>query len=152
MEKQWTYNQRILCIGLFGGLFWSIVGYFLYLLHFTKVGPGIALMPWALPEWKNTYIGHLIGILVIGIISIGIAFLYRLLLQKWESIWIAGAFGLLLWVMVFYVLHPVFPGLETVAEMNKKTLTTTLCLFIVYGVFIGYSISYEFNEMQQNDA
>lgn len=148
MKRAWTFEQRIASIGLFGGLFWGAVHYVLFLFNFTKVGPSFVLLPWALPEWKHTYVGHLLGIVFISILSLGIAFLYRWLLKRWETIWVGALFGGMLWFFIFFILHPIFPSLESVPDMEKTTLITTLCLFVMYGVFIGYSVAYEYKEVQ----
>ncbi|SFE30786.1 YqhR family membrane protein [Alteribacillus iranensis] len=147
MQKEWTYFQRVASIGLFAGFFWSSINYLLYLINLTKVGPALVMLPWALPEWKNTYIGHLTGIVAISILSLAIAFLYSILLSRWESMWIGALFGIGLWFLVFFILHPIFPGLDQITAMDNKTLTTTICIYLLYGVFVGYSISYEYNEM-----
>ncbi|RSL30963.1 hypothetical protein D7Z54_23665 [Salibacterium salarium] len=149
MNKVWMYNQKVAVIGFFGGLIWSLVGYAAFSLNFTKMGPAMAVLPWALPEWKETYLGHLAGIFFISLLSVIVAFTYRMLLQKWQSIWLAAGFGIFLWFVVYYLLHPLFPGKDPITSMSLSHLITTICLFVVYGVFIGYSISYEYQEMQR---
>ncbi|MGY4690253.1 YqhR family membrane protein [Salibacterium sp. K-3] len=152
MNEEWMYNQKVAGIGFFGGLFWSIIGYAAYLLNFTEWGPAMAVLPWALPEWKETYLGHLAGIVFIALLSVVTAFVYRFLFQKWESIWMGAAFGVMLWVVVFYFLHPVFPGKEPVTSMSLTNIVTTICLYLMYGVFIGYSVAYEYSQLQQRKA
>ncbi|RSL34551.1 hypothetical protein D7Z54_05260 [Salibacterium salarium] len=152
MNKVSVYNQKVAIIGFFGGLIWSCVGYAAFSLNFTKMGPAMAMLPWALPQWKETYLGHLVGIFFLSLLSVVVAFIYRLLLQKWESIWLGIGFGVFLWFVVYYLLHPLFPGKEPITSMNFSNLSTTICLFVIYGVFISYSIAYEYNEMQRNEA
>lgn len=57
-------------------------------------------------------------------------------------------YGIVLWVILFYILQPIFPNIPSLHELDKDTIITTLCLFIVYGTFIGYSISYDYHEYQ----
>lgn len=147
--KQMSFNGTVASIGFFGGLIWSIIGYLAFFFNFIRVGPALVLMPWALGDWKNGYIGQLVGIAVISLLSIVVAFLYRFLLAKFNSIWPGLAFGVLLWFIVFYLLNPIFPGLKPLAELDINTVITSVCLYILYGVFIGYSISYEYYELQQ---
>lgn len=143
-----SFNATVASIGFFGGLIWSLVGYFAFFFNFIRVGPALVLMPWALGDWKNGYIGHLVGIAVISILSIPIAFLYRFILAKYNSIWPGLIFGFILWLVVFYLLNPIFPGLKPLNNLDLNTIVTGICLYILYGVFIGYSISYEYNEMK----
>lgn len=146
-NKRTSSSGKIASIGFFAGLIWSIVGWLAYYLNFTKVGPALILEPWALGKWKEHLSGQLLGILVISIVSVIIAFLYRLGLAKIRTLWFAILFGLILWVMVFYILQPWIPHLKPVTKLGKDTISTTLCLFSLYGLFLGYSISFEVNEL-----
>ncbi|ARK31411.1 YqhR family membrane protein [Halalkalibacter krulwichiae] len=153
MEKeqaQLRYPTKVALIGLFGGLIWSLIGYLTFYFHFIRVGPALALMPFALGDWKDTYIGQLVGVVVISILSIGVAFLYRFTLQKINKVWVGIGFGFVLWLLVFYVLNPLFPGLKSVQNLDINTIITSMCLYVLYGTFIGYSISYEYAEQRRN--
>ncbi|MBU8907716.1 YqhR family membrane protein [Desertibacillus haloalkaliphilus] len=145
-EAPMSYHGKIATIGFFGGLIWSIVAYIAFFFNFMRVGPALVLMPWALGEWKEGYIGQIVGIIVISLLSIGVAFIYKLILEKVYSLWAGAIYGVALWALVFYVLNPVFPGLKSVANLDSNTIITSICLFIIYGIFIGYSISYEYAE------
>ncbi|WP_235848416.1 YqhR family membrane protein [Litchfieldia alkalitelluris] len=137
---------KVVIIGLFGGLFWSFLNYGTYVFNFTEISPNLVLQPWAIGDWKNRVLGQFIGIAVIGVLSIGVALVYYALLRKFQKIWVGMAFGLLLWALVFFVLNPIFPNLQSVPELGRNTNITTICFYILYGVFIGYSISFEANE------
>ncbi|WP_099360680.1 YqhR family membrane protein [Fredinandcohnia onubensis] len=139
---------KVVVIGLFGGIFWSLLSYLTYIFNFTELSPNLILKPWILGDWKNRVLGQFIGIFMIGIISIGVALLYYALLKKFQSIWVGAAFGIALWLIVFYVFNPIFPDIKTVGELERNTVITTICFYILYGVFIGYSISFEENEMR----
>ncbi len=146
-EQPMSFNSTVASIGFFGGLIWSIVGYIAFFFNFIRVGPALVLMPWALGDWKNGFIGQMVGIVVISILSIVVAFLYRFILARFNSIWPGVAYGFLLWLFVFYLLNPIFPGLKPLVNLDLNTIITGICLYILYGVFIGYSISYEYSEM-----
>ena len=142
-------NGRTALIGFWGGLIWSIFGFFTYYLNFSRVGPGMILAPWAFGAWKKGVYGQLTGILVIALISILIAFLYKWTLGKIRFMWIAVGFGLALWVIVFYIFQPWIPGLLPVLLLGRDTISTTLSLYILYGLFIGYSISHHLQANNQ---
>ncbi|MFC0470989.1 YqhR family membrane protein [Halalkalibacter kiskunsagensis] len=150
-EEQMSFSVKVALIGLFGGLIWSLVGYFAFYFNFIRVGPALALMPFVVGDWKDTYIGQLVGVAVIAILSIGLAFLYKLVLQKFQKLWVGIGFGLVLWLIVFYLLNPFFPGLKSVQNLDFNTIITSICLYVLYGTFIGYSISYEYAEQHRND-
>ncbi|MCC3358686.1 YqhR family membrane protein [Bacillus sp. REN16] len=147
-EREMPLIGKVVVIGLFGGIFWSLLSYFTYVFHFTELSPNLVLKPWILGDWKNRVLGQFIGVVVIGIISIGVALLYYAFLKKFQSIWVGAGFGIVLWLIVFYVFNPIFPDIKTVAELKRDTVITTICFYILYGVFIGYSISFEHNEMR----
>ncbi|MCH1626611.1 YqhR family membrane protein [Ferdinandcohnia quinoae] len=148
-ESPSSFLGKVVTIGLVGGIFWSLLSYVSYILNFTEISPNLVLQPWLIGEWKNRVLGQFIGILVIGIISIGVALMYYALLKRFQSIWIGMIYGIVLWAIVFYVLNPIFPDLKTVGQLDMNTLITTICFYILYGVFIGYSISFEANEISR---
>ncbi len=139
---------KVAIIGLFGGIFWSLLAYLCHIFNFTVISPNLVLQPWLIGEWKNRILGQFVGIGVIGLLSIGAAFIYYALLRRFQHIWAGAAYGFAIWVLVFYVLNPIFPGLKAVTELDRNTNITTICFYILYGAFIGYSISFEANEFE----
>ncbi|MBM7097299.1 hypothetical protein JSY36_16320 [Bacillus sp. H-16] len=145
-EQSNSFHGMVAMIGFFGGVFWSIIGYLSFTLNFIRVGPALILMPWALPDWKNGWLGQLVGIIAIGVVSIGVAFIYRLILAKINKLWPGAVFGFVLWALVFGLFNPMFPGLKPLTQLDINTIITSLCLYILYGAFIGYSVAYEYHE------
>ncbi len=146
-ETQMGLTGKTAVTGLFGGIFWSLLGYIAYLLNFTSLSPSLVLAPWAVGDWKNGQLGNIIGIAAIGLLSILAAFIYYALLKNITTMWGGFLFGAGLFLLVFFILNPLFPGLKSIAEFDRNTLFTTSALYLLYGVFIGYSISYEHNEL-----
>lgn len=151
-EKPLGSKGRIALIGFFAGFFWGLIGWVSYYLNFTKIGPGLILQPWALGKWKTGVGGQLLGILVICMVSIAVAYLYNITLGKVRSLWVAIAFGLALWVVVFYILQPWIPHLQPVTKLGPNTISTTLCIYILYGLFLGYSVSFDRSELANNNT
>jgi hypothetical protein len=147
VEEPMSLVAKVVTIGLFGGIFWSLLAYLSYIFNFTVISPNLVLEPWAVGDWKDGVRGQFIGIAIIGILSIGVALVYYAVLKKFKSIWVGLIYGLVLWGLVFLVLNPIFPDLKTVNHLDRNTLITTVCFYILYGVFIGYSISFETNEL-----
>ncbi|MCR6096682.1 hypothetical protein HXA34_08980 [Salipaludibacillus agaradhaerens] len=147
-----SFSSTTAMIGFVGGLFWGFIGYVAYLLNFVSFGPSFLLMPWALGTWKYTQTGQWIGILFIGILSIGIAFIYRALFAKVNKFWPGLVYGGILWVLTFVLLYPLYEHAENVVKFDVNSNVTSLSLFVLYGLFIGYSISYEYHEqMLENE-
>lgn len=151
-EKKGNQNKlgksigRAAVIGVFGGLFWSSIGLVCELLNFSSVGPSLLFAPFPFGSWKDRLSGQFLAIICISVISILLALLYQLTLSKFKSIWLGIGFGLFLWGIVFFALQPWLPGLPSLGRLGWNTMTTTVCLYALYGLFVGYSIAFEIEE------
>ncbi|MFT8871081.1 MAG: YqhR family membrane protein [Sporolactobacillus sp.] len=137
---------RTAVIGLFGGLFWSFTGLICHLLNFSKIGPELILLPLPLPGWKAQMAGGWLAVALLTLLSVPVAFMYSLLLGRLQSFWIGPCFGLLMWGVIFLVLPLGFQALPSLIDrkfIDWNTATTTWCLFLLYGLFIGRSITFE---------
>ncbi|MBB2482148.1 hypothetical protein H5P36_18405 [Bacillus sp. APMAM] len=141
-----SFAKMVFITGFFGGLLWSAVGYFTYYLNFIKVEPNIILEPFTVGSWRESWIGIVSSIIAYGIISIPVSFIYYAILKKFKTIWVGAIYGIVLFLIVFIILNPIFPGMKPFLKLDLNTIITCACLYILYGVFIGYSISYEQNE------
>jgi hypothetical protein len=134
--------------GFIGGVLWSLIGYVSYLFHFTTISPRVIFDFWAIGDWKNGWIGTTLAIILIGLLAIGAALIYYAMFRKRESMWVGAGYGLLLFLIIFTLLKPMFPSVKPLTELDVNTLITTVCLYILFGIFVGYSISYEHKEQQ----
>ncbi|KAB2338484.1 hypothetical protein F7731_02680 [Cytobacillus depressus] len=150
-EKPMSFVSMVIVTGLIGGLFWSLLGYLAHLINLTEIHPNVILEPWAAGNWKNSGPGTFIAILLIGAVSIVVALIYYALLRRFPSIWVGILYGIGLFCIVFFVLNPIFPGISPIKELSRDTLITSICLYVLYGVFVGYSISYEEGEIQYRE-
>jgi hypothetical protein len=152
--KPMSFSVMVFWTGLFGGVFWGAIGFFAYFLSFTEIRPNVILEPWALGHWKTGWLGTVISILIMGIFSVGAAFVYYAVLKKFKGIWFGLGYGLVLFLLVFFVLNPLFPGIKPFFNLSRDTIITSICLYIVYGIFIGYSINYEYqnNKVQEKES
>ncbi|MFD4705282.1 YqhR family membrane protein [Gottfriedia sp. NPDC058432] len=140
--------NKIASIGFFGGIFWSTVLLVLSYFDFTQIGPNFVLERIKLGKWANGYIENLISIVGIGIISIIIAFVFYFIGRKFNGVLPGIFFGVLLWVIVFIVLGKLAFDLKAIKNYSSDTTVTTICLFILYGTFIAYSVSFAFQEQK----
>lgn len=150
-EKPMSFLTLTVITGLFGGILWSSLAYLAYIFNFTEIRPNVILEPWALGKWKEQWLGTVISIFAIGLVSVGAALAYYAVLRKLNTIWAGVGYGLALFFLVFYVLNPIFPGIKPFWDLSKNTLITMACVYILYGVFVGYSISYEEHELRNQD-
>lgn len=148
-EKPLSLIPMAIITGLFGGLFWSALAYLAYAFHMTDIPPNIILEPWALGDWKKGWLGMAVSIIVIGCLAIIPALIYYAAFRNFKSIWAGAGYGVVLFLLVFIVLNPMFPGIDPFGELKRNTVITSVCFYILFGVFIGYSISYEAAEIQK---
>ncbi|AKU25729.1 hypothetical protein AVP43_02940 [Geobacillus stearothermophilus] len=148
-ERPMTLVQKTIITGFVGGVFWSLMGYLAYFFNFSEISPNMVLIPWVAGDWKYGRAGNYAAIVLIGIISIAAALLYYAMLRNIRGMWAGMLYGAALWVVVFYLLNPLFPNVKPVADLETNTVITTLCLYILYGVFVGYSVSFEAQEMNR---
>ncbi|SFA71575.1 Conserved membrane protein YqhR [Lentibacillus halodurans] len=146
-EEPVSLLSRSLLTGFIGGLLGGFFGVVLYYFNFSEVAPkSYLLRSWLTAGWIDTWLGTVLSILMIGILSLLTAFIYFVLLKKVNSLWMGAAYGLVLWFIVFYVIQPIFPNIPHLTDFSGDTIVSTICLYILYGTFIGYSISYDYNE------
>lgn len=140
----------ILSVGFYGGLFTSFLAYLAYLINFVPFGPGVLLQLFSirLSPGIEGMVGHMLSILLISLVSIGSSYLYFMLFRHLESIWIGVLYGLAWWAVIFFGLNSLIPGVQSVRQLGLTTNTVFLSLFILYGLFIGYSISFNHKEME----
>ncbi|MFB1050389.1 YqhR family membrane protein [Paraliobacillus sp. JSM ZJ581] len=144
-EQPVSIISRTLTTGFFGGLFWSFIAWMASYFHFTTVSPAtFVIRAWLDADWTNTWLADVLSILTISVISILVALVYYILLRKTRGLLPSILFGLLLWGVVFYALLPIFPNIKPLSQLDSDTIVTTICLFLLYGIFIGYSISYDY--------
>ncbi|EIJ78831.1 hypothetical protein PB1_14774 [Bacillus methanolicus PB1] len=147
-EKPMSFIAMVVWTGLIGGILMSSIAYLAYVFNFTEIHPNVILDPWVNGNWKKGWLGTVISIILIGIVSIGAALIYYAALRKFKSIWAGAVYGIILFLLVFFVLNPIFPGISSFGELKRDTVITSVCFYILFGVFVGYSISYEENEVQ----
>ncbi|GAB4073481.1 YqhR family membrane protein [Barrientosiimonas marina] len=129
--------------GLIGGVMWVILYYF----NFSEIAPKHYLLSsWTAAGWVDSWLGTVISILMISIISILVALIYFGTFKTINSVWIGVFCGVVLWFIVFYILKPIFPNIPYVTDLSADTIVSTICLYILYGVFIGFSISYDYHD------
>lgn len=141
---------RSLNISFFGGIIWGSLFLLLYVFNIVDIDPTIVLQ-FILDQRPHDmkWFVKIIAILVIGILSIMIGMLYYWTLKQITS-WLAGAlFGTFLWSVVF-VLLPLFKQqVNYFAHHDIAHHIATFSIFLLYGVFVGYSISFDYDNMKR---
>jgi uncharacterized membrane protein YagU involved in acid resistance len=150
MKAEQSYLfKRALIIGVVGGVIWSTLLAITYYFNFTEIAPKTYLLkPWIQEGWTDRFIGHIVSIVLAGIISIFLAIIYYILFQKMNSMWVGIFYGILLWIAIFFLFQPFLPQTTPMLELSGDTWITTLTIFVLYGLFVGFSISYDYHEVE----
>lgn len=148
-EQPMSFMTLVVLTGLVAGILFSGMAYFAYLFNLTSIPTRVILEPWALGDWKKGWLGTIISIILFGGLSIIAAIIYYAMLRRFKSMWVGIAYGLALFLLVFLVLHPLFPGIDPLNKLALNTIVTSVCFYALYGLFIGYTISYEEHTGQQ---
>ncbi|RLL48103.1 hypothetical protein D8M04_02170 [Oceanobacillus piezotolerans] len=144
---------RSLLTGFIGGIFWSTIAILMYYFNFSEVSPRLFILrSWLKDEWTDGWLGDLVSIILVGLISIIVALIYYSTLKKVNSMWAGVLFGIVLWCLIFLLFQPIFNNIPSFSELQLNTIVSTLCLYILYGAFIGYSISYDYHDTQVRET
>ncbi|MBU5466373.1 hypothetical protein KQI49_05930 [Virgibacillus sp. MSJ-26] len=138
---------RALLTGFIGGVFWSAVGMLMYYFNFIEIPvKSLVLTFWIKASWAQSWIGNVVSIFLIGLLSIVVAIIYYGLFKKRNSMWVGFWFGIVLWFIVFYFFNSFMDNVPSLSNLKNETIVSTLSLYSLYGLFVGYSISFDYND------
>lgn len=140
--------QRTLVTGFFGGIIWGILYLIMFLFNMVEIDHLSILNKWLKADWIDKWYSHLLFLFILSILSMIIALVYFYTLKNRKS-WVVGAiFGLAVLFVMYYILPMLTTGFNPFLQYEKETHVAITCLFILYGVFVGYSISYDYEHMK----
>jgi len=143
-ETSMDVMKRSLFTGFVGGVLFSFLGLVLYYFNFLEISPkAILVRSWLRYAWAGKWPGDLLSLLIAGILSVAAAFIYFVLFRKIISLWIGVMYGFLLWILVFLLITPLLYNIPALRELSVDTIVTSICLYLLYGAFVGFSIAYD---------
>jgi uncharacterized membrane protein YagU involved in acid resistance len=142
--------QFFVYIGFFAGLIWGGLKLVEYGLKFTKVSPGFLLEPFYKHSFLATWLGMVMGWGAFILFSVVAALIYGYAFHKIEGAWPGLAYGLAWWIMIYAILGPWCGIVPPIGQLDQNSFYSDLCLFLLWGLFIGYSISVEFTDHESN--
>lgn len=146
--NKWTFAFYI---GLFAGLIWGGLKIIEHYFHFTSLSPGFLLEPFFLHSFLSSRPGYLLGWGAFIVMSVAAALLYALILAKARGSWFGLFYGGAWWAAIFMFIGPVTGMMPWMIRMDLNTILTDACLFLIWGLFIGYSISFEFTDERSRE-
>jgi hypothetical protein len=140
-----------LVIGFWAGVIWGLLRMFQVYFQFTKVPVYFLIKPWGTRTFLRSYYGTLSGLLTFIVLSIIAAFVYTLVFRKMKGPWIGLGYGAIWWLVLFVWIGPWTGMTLAIGRQDWTSVITDFCLFLVWGLFIGYSISFEFTDERQRE-
>ncbi|NQX44994.1 hypothetical protein HQN87_06600 [Paenibacillus tritici] len=137
-------------LGYFAGLIWGGAHWLMYVLHFTKVIPGFLAEPFFKHDFLLTPAGYLLGYLFFIAFSVLSSLIYVLIFRKLNGPWPGMLYGILWWSALFlacsrwFLLQPPF-------KLPWTTVISEFCLFLLWGLFIGYTAAIEYTDERKRE-
>ncbi|CAM3587394.1 YqhR family membrane protein [Marinicrinis lubricantis] len=147
-SNKWLYALHI---GFFAGLIWGGIQSLLYYFEMTEWFPAFLAEPFYKHEYLQSTEGRVLGWLYFILFSILASFIYTLFLAKFNGPWIGLIYGFAWWVIIAVAIGPFMGIIEPITRVSLNTMTTEFCLFLLWGIFIGYSITLEFNDERKRE-
>jgi uncharacterized membrane protein YagU involved in acid resistance len=142
-----------LYIGFFAGLIWGLIRWLAVAMNFTKVPAAFLADPWV----KRSELSHIswqfAGLGLFILMSMAAALIYYALLKRYRGPYPGLIFGALWWAVFYAGFGPVVGAVPPMNRIGWDSLITDFCLFVTWGLFIGFSIAYEYhNEFEREPA
>ncbi|MCQ6558172.1 YqhR family membrane protein [Paenibacillus mendelii] len=133
-------------LGFFAGLFWGVVHWLLYNIHFTTVIPGFLIEPFFRHAFLKTGWGQVAGIGSFIVFSIVATYLYMLVFGRLSGPRWGILYGAIWWLIIFIGIGPLMNLTERVNKIGYDTIATEISVYVLWGLFIGYTIAFEFHD------
>jgi hypothetical protein len=122
-----------------------------YCLHLTNLVPGFLVEYFYKHQFLMTFPGYMTGWLFFTLFSVVASLLYAALFSKTKGPWAGIGYGLIWWGLLYLYIGPATGMMPWVYLIGWNTIVTDLSLFLLWGLFIGYSIAVEFTDERQRE-
>lgn len=142
-----TKHPAVYCLtlGLFAGLIWGSLRWLSVALNLTKVPQAFLADPFIKRTHLDTIAWHCFGLALFVLMSIVAAYLYWFILGKLRGPWPGLFFGAAWWVLLFFWIGPATGAIPAFKEIGLGSLFTECAVYVLWGLFIGYSFAFEFH-------
>ncbi|GGH25261.1 YqhR family membrane protein [Paenibacillus segetis] len=138
-------------IGFFAGLIWGGIKGLFYYMRFTTVLPGYLLEPFFKQKFLNSGPGYYVGWLGFIVFSIIVTLIYTLCLRKLKGPIPGLLYGIFWWIIIFLLIGPLTHMTIPFKELSVNTAISEFCLYLLWGLFIGYTAAVEYNDERQRE-
>lgn len=143
--------RHALNTGFFGGVIWGLVRWLATGLNFTEVTQAFLLDPFVPNRALGSGWWQFAGWLAFIAMSIVAAIVYWLVLGTLRGPWPGLAFGAGWWGLFYALLGPMIGAVQPLRTVGWVSIVTDFCLYLVWGLFIGYSIAFELHDESERE-
>ncbi|MCD1260667.1 hypothetical protein B5M42_017845 [Paenibacillus athensensis] len=140
-----------LYIGFFAGLIWGALKIVEHYLKFTDIVVGLFVEPFYRHDYLSNWQGVLIGWAAFIGFSVVAAFLYAVTMWKLPGPWWGLGYGAFWWAVIYLFVGPLAGMVYWINAYDWNTILTDGCLFLLWGMFIGYSIAVEYTDERSRE-
>ncbi|MFC5701072.1 YqhR family membrane protein [Cohnella faecalis] len=133
-------------VGLFAGIVWGVVRWLETGMNFTQVHQAFLVDPFVKRSMLGSFGWQAIGFAAFIVMSMIAAMFYLIVLGKLRGPWPGIAFGVVWWALLFLGAGPLVGAVPPLKTISWTSYITDFCLFLLWGLFIGYSIAFEFHD------
>ena len=137
--------------GFFAGLIWGAVKGFFYYMSFTTIVPGYLVEPFFKHSFLQSTPGHYTGWGFFTLFSIIATMLYVFLLRKLKGPLPGMLYGVVWWCIIFLLAGPMTGMTPPFRQLSMNTLVVEFCLYLLWGLFIGYTAAAEFTDERKRE-
>lgn len=138
-------------IGFFAGLIWGLVRWLATGLNFTNVHQAFLLDPFVQRKVLAGFFWQAGGLLMFIAMSMIAAVVYAALFLRLRGPWPGFFFGGGWWALTYAWLGPLVGAVPPLKQIGWNSMVTDLCLYLIWGLFIGYSIAFEFHDESKRE-
>jgi len=133
-------------IGLAAGVIWGLIRWLAVAMNLTKVPEAFLIDPWVKRSVLTYGYWQIAGFAAFILMSVAAAYVYYGILRPFRGPVPGLIFGAAWWAVFYAALGPMIGAVPPLVRLGWNSFFTDLCLFVVWGLFIGYSIAFEFHQ------
>lgn len=138
-------------VGTAAGIFWGLIRWLAVSMNLTQVPNAFLLDPWVKRNVLHYGYWQVAGFAAFVLMSIGAAFLYYGLFRQFRGPLPGLLFGVGWWAVFYVGAGPFVGAIPPLRTVGWNSLITDGCLFLMWGLFIGFSIAFEFHDEETRE-
>jgi uncharacterized membrane protein YagU involved in acid resistance len=150
-EKYTNPIRHCLHIGIAAGVFWGLIRWLAVAMNLTRIPVAFLLDPWVKRNVLHLGYWQFAGFVAFLLMSIVAAYVYYGLFRRFRGPLPGLLFGVGWWAVFYAWIGPIAGMVPPLRQIGWDSLITDACLFLMWGLFIGFSIAFEFHDEETRE-